>query len=175
MKGIVRDIVASLIVVIITFAGCQFTVQQYRIQQVSMLPNLEEGQRIFVNKVVYLLHKPERGDIIVFKPQDSTNDIPLIKRIIGLPGETVEIKIGVVYVNGSPLEEFYVEELPRYTLKPFVVPAEHYFVLGDNRNNSRDSHEGWTVPETDILGKAWVSIWPPEKWGPFPHYAYASE
>ncbi len=84
--------------------------------------------------------------------------------MIGLPGDTIEIKGGLVYVNGHPLKEPYIKSQPSYALSPFKVPVDSYFVLGDNRNNSNDSHNGWTVPRQNVVGKAWVSIWPPDEW-----------
>ena len=93
-----------------------------------------------------------------------------VKRIIGLPGETVEIKMGIVYIcqedEALPLEEqAYIAAAPHYTMEKFQVPEDSYFVLGDNRNNSNDSHNRWVVPRESIIGKAWLSIWPPTEWG----------
>ena len=121
------------------------------------------------------MYKPDRGDIIVFKNPDNTKDTPLIKRVIGLPGEEVTVRSGVVYINGSPLTETYIIKIPRYTLPKQSVPDSEYFVLGDNRNASRDSHMGWTVPQDNIIGKAWLSIWPLDHLGLVPEYAYADE
>jgi signal peptidase I len=94
-----------------------------------------------------------------------------IKRIIGLPGDTIEIKGGVVYINGSPLYEPYVENPASYTVPKHEIPENEYFVLGDNRPNADDSHNGWTVPRQNIVGKAWLSIWPPSTWGLAPNYS----
>ena len=146
--------------------------QQHIVEQTSMVPTLTEGQRIFINKLVT---KPDRGDIIVFKNPDNPKDTPFIKRVIGLPGEEIEVRSGFVYIDGSPLIENYINEMPRYTMSNRVVPDGEYFVLGDNRNSSRDSHTGWTVPQDDILGKAWLSTWPLERFGLVPDYAYADE
>ena len=173
IKTLLADILVTIVMAALIFAGVHFTLEQCIVHQVSMLPSLKEGQRIFINKITYHLHTPDRGDIIVFKLTDSADDIPLIKRVIGLPGETIEIKSGLVYVCGSALEEPYVNECPNYVLKPFVVPESQYFVLGDNRNMSNDSHYGWTVPVENIMGKAWISIWPPDNWGLVPACTYA--
>jgi signal peptidase I len=174
MRIIIRDIIISALIALALYFGFEFTIQQFAVHQISMAPTLEEGQRIFVNKTAYISHGPERGDIIVFKrsPQ-STSETPLIKRVIGLPGEVVEIKSGIVYIDGYPLQEPYILNQPRYVLNELTIPEKNYFVLGDNRNNSKDSHEGWTVPEANIIGEAWVSIWPPRTWGAIPNYAYA--
>jgi signal peptidase I len=133
-----------------------------------MEPNLDVGQRLLINKVAYQFHEPERGDIIVFRHSDSKTDY--IKRIIGLPGDILEIKGGVVYINGSKLVEPYIQDPPRYTLNQLTIGEDNYFVLGDNRNNSNDSHHGWTVLREDIVGKAWLSIWPPGEWRAIPEY-----
>ncbi len=127
-----------------------------------MESTLKDGQRLLVNKVVYHLHEPERGDVIIFCLPDIP-PVDYIKRIIGLPGDSIEIKNGAVYVNGIQLDEPY--DHPRYTYHLDEVPENNYFVLGDNRNNSHDSHRGWTVRDNDIIGKAWLSIWPPDEWG----------
>ncbi|MFC2032705.1 signal peptidase I [Chloroflexota bacterium] len=127
---------------------------------------------MFINKLVT---KPDRGDIIVFKNPDNPKDSPFIKRVIGLPGEEIEVRSGFIYIDGSPLIENYINEMPRYTMSNRVVPDGEYFVLGDNRNSSQDSHTGWTVPQDDILGKAWLSTWPLERFGLVPEYAYADE
>ena len=135
-----------------------------------MEPNLQEGERLLVNKVVYHFHEPERGDVIVFHPPNNPQ-VEYIKRIIALPGDTVEVENGVVYVNGLLSDEPYIKEPPRYTLDKREIPENEYFVLGDNRNNSSDSHTGWTMPRQNIIGKAWLSIWPPGQWGLAPNYS----
>jgi len=137
-----------------------------------MEPTLqEEGQRLIISKITYLFHEPERGDIIVFHPPHKPKDEPpYIKRIIGLPGDTIEIKGGAVYINGSKLYEPYVKNPPNYTIAKLTIPENEYFVLGDNRPVADDSHNGWTVKREDIIGKAWLSIWPPSKWGLAPNY-----
>jgi len=106
--------------------------------------------------------------VIVFK--HGSLKVDYIKRVIALPGETVEVKMEAVYVNGLQLDEPYIEDPPRYTHDKYKVPENNYFVLGDNRNNSNDSHNGWVVPHQNIIGKAWLSIWQPDKWGVIPNY-----
>jgi len=160
---------------LLIFLGYQQALQQYYIEQTSMTPTLEEGQRLLVSKIVYSFHPPERGDIIVFHPPEDPDGIPLIKRVIGLPGETVEVKSGEVYINGSSLDEPYIKEPPHYIVKETTVPLDNYFVLGDNRNGSRDSHSGWTVPEENIIGKTWLSLWPPDVWGMAPNYEFSGD
>ncbi len=138
-----------------------------------MEPSLQNGQQLLVNKVVYYFHEPERGDVIILHPPPPYNPeaTPFIKRIIALPGDTIEVKNGAVYVNGSKLVEPYIKEPPTYNFQQKKIPENEYFVLGDNRNNANDSHNGWTVPRQNIIGKAWLSIWPPGEWGFVPNYS----
>ncbi len=171
MKAFLRELLLTLILAIVIFLLLQTTVQSFVVVGSSMKPNFQEGERLVINKVVYKLHEPERGDVIVFHPPNN-RQADYIKRIIALPGETVEVNGGVVYINGYPLDELYkVKELPKYTLTERKVPENDYFVLGDNRNNSNDSHNGWTVPQQNIIGKAWLLIWPPGEWGIVPDYS----
>jgi len=148
----------------IIFFGVRTTVQSNVVIGPSMEPDLHDGQRLLVNRAVYWFSDPERGDVITFHAPDGHQE-DYIKRIIGLPGDTIEIKAGAVFVNGSQLDEPYIADAPGYVVGELEVPPDNYFVLGDNRRNSNDSHSGWTVPRTNIIGKAWLSIWPPADWG----------
>ncbi len=170
MKGILRDIAMTVIMAIVIFLALQFTLQVSVINGQSMEPNLHDGQRLLVNKAAYYLNQPERGDIIVFNPPNNPEAV-YIKRIIGLPGDTVEIKAETVYIDGSPLDEPY-QRPPNYTMDERTVPATEYFVLGDNRIDSNDSHNNWTVPRDNIIGKAWITLWPPQVWGFAPNYPF---
>jgi len=138
---------------------------------VSMQPNLWEGEYVIVDKVSYLLGAPQRGDIVVF---EKTGQPDLIKRVIGLPGETVEVRNGQTYIDGVPINEPYLAQPPNYTLPATTVEAGRYFVLGDNRNNSSDSHVWGTVPRDTIVGRAWIIYWPPPNWQIVPQYNYAA-
>jgi len=144
-----------------------------------MNPNFHDGQRLLANKAVYkFFHEPERGDVVIFHPPNNEQG-DYIKRIIGLPGESVEIKKGIVYIhkNGEvfPLDEPYIKEPPRQPFKGGIIPENEYFVLGDNRNNSGDSRSGWLVPRQNIIGKAWLSIWPLNEWGLAANYSFEGE
>jgi len=158
-----REILITLVIALIIFLVAQATVQSVKVVGASMEPNVHNGQYLVVSKVAYWFHPPRRGDVVVFhSPQNPDQDI--IKRVIALPGETVEIKGGKVYINGTPLEEPYIAEEPRYDLPPQYVSEDCYFVLGDNRNYSSDSHVWGVVPEKNIIGKAWICYWPPSEW-----------
>lgn len=166
MKSFLREVLITLIIAVVIYLGLQLVIDSRVIPSSSMEPTLQIGQRLIVSKLAYNFHEPERGDIIVFHPPNEPWDsTPFIKRIIGLPGETVEVQNNTVYINGQPLDEPYVKETIRYTMSKVTVPRNEYFVLGDNRNVSGDSHTGWTVPRENIIGKAWLTTWPPSAWG----------
>jgi signal peptidase I len=140
----------------------------------SGLPTLQINDRVIVDKAIYRFQSPQRGDIIVFMPPDAasicTGQKPpvkdaYIKRVIGLPGDTVEIKDGRVYINNQPLAENYIQSPPEYNLPAEKVPDDSYFVLGDNRNSSCDSHFWGFVPKENIIGKATKIYWPPKRSG----------
>lgn len=150
-----------------------FLFENYRVVGFSMTPTLENDQFLVVNKLGYRLHEPQRGDIVVLRdPRDPERK--LIKRLVGLPGETVEIRRGQVYIDEQKLDEPYIASPGQYSLSPTVLSADHYFVLGDNRNNSSDSHNWGAFPGERIVGKAWLSYWPPSLWGIVPHETYAN-
>ena len=171
MKAFLREFLVMLVLAIIIFFLIQATFPNYHVEYNSMEPNIHSGQRLVVNKVVYRFYEPGRGDIIVFSNPYNPEGKDFIKRIIGLPGETIEIKTGIVYINDSQLDEPYIEDLSSHSFQRQKIPNNEYFILGDNRNNSDDSRAGWTVPRQDIIGKAWLSIWPPSKWGLAPNYS----
>jgi signal peptidase I len=134
-----------------------------------MYPAIYPTDKVILSKLSYIGDMtPERGDIIVFKPPaESSEKSDFLKRVIGLPGEIVEIKDGYVYIDGKPLEEDYLASNPEYYMEPVIVPEGSYFVLGDNRNRSWDSHE-WQnkfVPMSDIKGKAVYRYWPIDRFG----------
>ena len=169
MRTFLREIIGTAVLAVVIFVLLQTVFQTFIVVGSSMEPSFSWTQRLLVNKTVYHFQEPERGDVIVLQPVDNQN-VDYIKRIIALPGDTVEIKDEVVYVNDLPLDEPYIKEPPRYTLSQIRIPDDNYFVLGDNRNNSNDSHNGWLVPRDNIVGKAWLSIWPPDEWGLAPNY-----
>jgi signal peptidase I len=134
----------------------------------SMLPTLEINDRLIIDKLGYKFTDPKRGDVVVFSPTDALKQQykdAFIKRIIGLPGETVEVKNGQVIINGETISENYIAEEPQYNWGPQTVPDNSYLVLGDNRNNSFDSHSWGFVPRDNIIGRAVVRFWPLNRLG----------
>lgn len=159
---LIADAIETLLLALVLFLGINLVSARIRVDGQSMEPTLETGQLVIVNKLAYRLGKPAIGDIVVFYfPRDP--DQEYIKRIIGLPGDHVTIEGGVVSVNGKSLDEPYLAFHPNYT-GSWDVPAEQVFVLGDNRNNSSDSHRWGTVPLDYIVGKALVVYWPLKDW-----------
>lgn len=174
MRFSFREIAVTLVLALLIFLGVQAALQSFKVVGSSMEDNLHQGQYLLVSKAVYWFGDPQRGDVIVFhSPQNGDRD--LIKRVIATPGETVEVREGKVYVDDEPLEEPYILEEPSYTFPRTEVPEACYFVLGDNRNHSSDSHVGWMLPRENIIGKAWLCYWPPSMWQPIPGYSYAQD
>lgn len=168
--GLIRDVI--LIISVFILFGV-FVAQPVVVEGTSMVPQLHNGERLLVNKLVYYNIESfswghiERGDVVVFWYPKEPNK-SFVKRIIGLPGETVEVRSGVVFINGTQLNEPYLDvehnqQLPNYT--PKVVDEHHYFVMGDNRDNSSDSRVWGLVPEKYIYGKAFFRYWRPSEAG----------
>lgn len=158
--------------VLMAFGIRQFVAEARVVPTGSMQPTVEINDRVFIEKLSYRFQDPERGDIIVFQApqkaldaaQSKTKDAYL-KRLIGLPGETIEVRDGKVYVDGTVLHEDYIKAPPAYTWGPHVVPEGEYLVLGDNRNGSSDGHVWGFLPEETIIGKATARFWPPNRIG----------
>ena len=192
MTRVLREFIEAILLAVLIFFLIQASVQNFRVEGFSMQPTLEDKQMLLVNKMVYLkvdmqrlsglvpfwevqekelaypFHPPNRGDVVVFHwPLDPQRE--LVKRVIGVPGDTVEIRDGVVYVNGSRLQEPYLTPPGTRTdhmdpdLEEEVSPIKegHYFVLGDNRRQSNDSRDWGLVPQENMVGKVWFVYWPP--------------
>lgn len=168
-------VVYILIVICATYLIVTYVGQRTRVSGDSMLNTLHDGDNLIVDKISYKFRDPERYEIIVF-PYRYAEDTYYIKRIIGLPGETVQIFDGCVYINGSKLDENYGREVinaDKYGLaaEPITLGEDEYFVLGDNRNNSSDSREPsvGVLKREELIGRAWVRIWPFESIGVISH------
>lgn len=161
-KRFVLDILETVILAVVLYFGINAISARVRVDGLSMNPTLQHGEYVLVSRLSYRTGQPQRGDIIVFSfPGDQKQD--LIKRVIGLPGETINIRNGEVLVNGVKLEEPYIAQSPVYN-GAWTVGAEELFVLGDNRNDSKDSHQWGLLPIENVIGKALLIYWPPPEW-----------
>ena len=183
MTRIAREIVEAVILALVVFLLLQTSVRNFKVDGSSMVPTLEGGQYLLVNQLVYFridvarlskvvpfwkvsepthrfaIHAPERGEVIVFQfPGDPDKDF--VKRVVGLPGEEIELLAGTVLVNGEPLDEPYLDRKDRSNDGPLELGPGEYYVLGDNRGRSNDSRTWGPVPESNIRGKVWVVYWP---------------
>ncbi|MEA5509688.1 signal peptidase I [Crocosphaera sp. UHCC 0190] len=165
-KALWENVQIIVIALILAFIIRTFIAEPRYIPSESMYPTLEKGDRLVVEKVSYYFHAPQPGDIIVFEPpiqlqlQGYKKEQAFIKRVIAKGGETVAVNNGKVYLNNQPLDEKYILESPDYNLQPVQVPEGYLFVMGDNRNNSNDSHVWGFLPERNVIGNAVFRFFP---------------
>ena len=187
MSRVAREFVEAVVLAIVVFFLIQTSVQNFKVEGSSMYPTLEENQYLLVSKLVYLrvdmgrlsrivpfwdatkpaerfaIHPPKRGEVIVFRfPKDPTRDF--VKRVIGLPGEQVEVRQGTVYINGTALAEPYLKQHDQSNMQRLNLGQNEYFVLGDNRSYSNDSRAWGAVPQDNMIGKVWFVYWPVSNW-----------
>ena len=184
MNATIREAIETITLAVVIFFLLQTTVQNYRVRGPSMEPQLSDQQLVLANKVAYLsvdlnhasrylpwldprqgeewflVHPPSRGDVVVFKNPFDPAGADFVKRIVGKPGETVQVIGGQVFVDGAPLEEPYVTHRGSGSHPPVTIEPDHYFVLGDNRVQSEDSRSFGTIPRETIIGQVWVRYWP---------------
>ena len=162
------ELLQTILIAGVLFLAVNLLTARIRVEGISMEPSLHEGQFVVVNRIAYRWNEAERGDIIVFRfPLNPSRRF--IKRVVGLPGNTVTIHGGAVYIDGQVLDEPYLAATPRYDGEWIIGPGE-VFVLGDNRNNSSDSQNWGPLPIEEIIGKAVLVYWPPSEAGIIPHY-----
>lgn len=172
------ELVETIIVAFLLAIMIRATLAEARfIPSGSMIPSLLVGDRLIVEKLSYYFSSPQRGDIVVFYPPDPYAPVPgngerfmrwlgftreaaYIKRVVGLPGETVAVQDGKVLINGQPLSEPYIKAPPAQDSDPVTIPPNHFFMMGDNRNNSRDSRVWGTLPRENVIGKTFLRFWP---------------
>ena len=174
-SGVLRfllDLLETVVLSALLFVAINAISARIRVDGFSMEPTLHNGEFVIVNKLAYKLGDPQPGDVIVFHyPRDPEQEY--IKRIIGLPGDRVKVTEGKVFVNDQPVEEPYIAASPKYQSE-WNVPEDSLFVLGDNRNNSSDSHNWGPVPMNNVIGQALVVYWPPKSWGLINHLSVAN-
>lgn len=163
VRRFIIDVLETVVLSLVLFLGINAISARIRIESISMQPTLYAGDYVIVNKIAYKLGEPSRGDVVVFHYPPDPGREPYIKRVIGLPGDQVVVRDNQVLVNGVALDEPYINSAPNYDGE-WSVPEDSLFVLGDNRNNSSDSHSWGMVPLKNVIGKAEVVYWPPAEW-----------
>lgn len=168
---LLRELIETVVLSLIIFLLIRQVFQNYRIESHSMEPNFYEGQFILVNKLSYKIGTPARGEVMVFHNPNNTSE-DYIKRVIALPGDTVEIRDDKVYINNQILDEPFLKNAyrPGTVFGPEIIPANHIFVMGDNRGNSQDSRVIGPIDENLLVGKAWLRLWPLPKFGLITQY-----
>ena len=171
-SSLLREVAEVVVLAIILYFGISFAVQAVHVEGLSMYATLDDNDYLIANKIDYRLHPPQRGDIIILRPP-TDNSKDFIKRVIALPGEKLLIRDGFVYINGRKLDEPYLPEAWTTLNNPApwsvgdgaVIPANDYFVMGDNRNRSQDSRIFGPIGRDRIDGRAWFRIWPLDHFG----------
>src|SRR5713226_9023400 len=168
-SSFLRELAEVVLLAVILYIGISFAVQTVHVEGLSMFATLDDNDYLIANKIDYRLHPPQRGDIIILRPPNN-NSTDFIKRVIALPGERLLIRDGVVFINGHKLDEPYLPEA--WTSQANwgaangeVMPANQYFVMGDNRNRSQDSRTFGPIGRDRIDGRAWFRIWPLNNFG----------
>jgi len=179
LRGLLREILDTAILIGAIYALVNLASVRFIVEGPSMQPNFYTGQVLVVSRLHYLLGSPQRGDIVVFNPPNQPADEPpYIKRVIGVPGDEVEIRDTLVYVNGVQLDEPYINEPCRSSMCPdgrWQLGEDEYFVMGDNRNHSSDSRRFGTITTSEIIGEALIRYWPPADWGLVNRLAYPED
>ena len=172
------ELLQTVVMIVALYTVINLALPRYIVEGRSMQPVFrgEGNERVIVSRIEYFFNDPQRGDIIVLENPDDVS-VYYIKRVLGLPGETVRMEDGRVYINGEAIDEPYIPDLchsTKCTHREWVLGANEYFVLGDNRNASHDSTAFGAIDRSLIVGRAWIHYWPPEDWKLFEHFDYAT-
>ena len=160
MKKVILEWTKTILITLVIFFSFRaYVAEAYYIPSGSMMPTLNISDRIITNKFIYNFTDIKRGDVVVFNPPIESKS-PFVKRVIGLPNETISVNNGVVYIDNEPLEESYISAPPINNFSPYKIPDNNYFLMGDNRNSSNDSRFWGTVSIDDIIGKAEFIYYP---------------
>jgi len=163
VKTIAREVLITVLLALVIFMAIRTIAYNFEVSGQSMEPNLHHGQFVMISKIAYWFDEPGRGDIVVYYSDRVQHHV--IHRIVGLPGETIAVRNGRVYINGQVLDEPYIQDGSR-TIPAQHVPDNKYYIVGDNR----DAASWELVPEDNIVGKAWMTYWPLSEWGSVPNY-----
>lgn len=178
-SGFGREIWETVILIVAIYALVNLASVRFIVEGPSMQPNFHTGQVLVISRIHYLLANPQRGDIAVFNAPDvQPDEPPYIKRVIGIPGDTIEIRDTKVFVNGQELNESYINEPCKPNMcadRTWLLGTDEYFLMGDNRNHSRDSRAFGAVRRERIIGEALIRYWPPQDWGLVTHIAYPDQ
>lgn len=170
MRYITRGTIRELVIMVAIMILAELFTPRFLVAGPSMQPSFWDDERIIASRIPYLLSEPERGDIVVF-----SREVPLIKRVIGLPGETIEFRQTELYINNVEIEEPYINEPCLLSSCPdgiWTLSSDEYFVMGDNRNHSNDSRSFGPIHRNKIIGEALIRFWPPQGWGFLKQYRY---
>jgi signal peptidase I len=177
-RSILREVIDTIVFIVVVYVLVEMAAPRFLVDGPSMQPTFWDNQRLIISRVHYMVDDPERGDIVVFnKPETGIGDSPLIKRAVGLPGETIEFRhttpegsteiVVELYINGQLVNEPYINEICLPTScreNIWVLAPDEYFLMGDNRNHSTDSRSFGPIKKRDIIGEALVRYWPPQDW-----------
>ncbi|NJL95672.1 MAG: signal peptidase I, partial [Anaerolineae bacterium] len=173
-RSLLREVLETLLLIIGIYTLVNLATARFVVEGESMVPTFQGEEFVIVSRLDYIAGSPQRGDIVVFHyPRDADRDF--IKRLIGLPGEFIQMRDGRVYVNGVLIEEPYIRAYCTSSLcrdKAWLLGEDEYFVLGDNRNESQDSTRFGAIQREHLVGRAWIKYWPPEEWGIIQHHDY---
>lgn len=173
MNTYLRDFIGIVVLIVLIVVFANLVLTAYLVPDDSMRPELLVGDRLLVNKLSYSFHEPGRGEIVLYK--DPESGIEQMVRIIGLPGDLVEVNNKRVYLNEVEVVDLNLKIPPAFTLEQYLVPPQNYFVIGNTPDNSKIPLSSNIIPVDSIVGKVWITAWPPDRWGSPDNFMLASQ